>query len=100
MSVDGAAAKPAKNGTMHSVPLPAARVVLELNPAVRLQSGWGLTAAAAKPTNALTVQRGALLYALHLEQTSSTVRTWQPFGNEPGRRNAFGALDAYAGNRF
>ena len=82
VSVDGAAAKPAKNGTMHSVPLPAARVVLELNPAVRLQSGWGLTAAAAKPTNALTVQRGALLYALHLEQTSSTVRTWQPFGNK------------------
>jgi hypothetical protein len=45
VSVGGAAAQPAANGTMHPVTCPGGgattRVVLNLNPEVRLEQGWG-----------------------------------------------------------
>ena len=68
-TIDGAAAA---NGTLVAVRCAAGKntsVLVQLNPAVRLTAGWGVVSDAddptEPPTNAMTVTRGALLFALH-----------------------------------
>eukprot|EP00755_Sulcionema_specki_P025382 Sspe_Gene.83189::Locus_54572_Transcript_1_1_Confidence_1.000_Length_947::g.83189::m.83189 len=75
--VDGVPQK-APNGTMVTVsrrcaPGGVLRVVLQLNPSIRVEKGWG-----AHPTNAAAVVRGPLVYALKLVERFSTVRKWSP----------------------
>jgi hypothetical protein len=76
------------------VPCPAGTttiVDIELNPQIRVETGWGLPAQnattgrhprPARPaTHAAAVVRGSLLFTLPLTQIATVVRTWAPFNN-------------------
>lgn len=79
-TIDGA---PAANGTLVAVRCAAGKntsVLVRLNPAVRLTTGWGVVAdpddPTEPPTNAMTVTRGALLFALHPEEDRHVVHRY------------------------
>jgi len=79
----------APNGTVWTVtcaPHGSVRVVLELNPSVRVEKGWGVPARnasskypAAPATNAVAVYRGPLLFTIPLVQIATAVKVWQPY---------------------
>ena len=79
-TVDGAAAP---NGTLVAVPCAGGattRVRVELRPAVRVDRGWGVVVDPAQPqetpTDALTVSRGPLLFALHPAEDRRVVKRY------------------------
>ena len=77
-SIDG---KPAPNGTLVAVPcVGSSTLLVELRPTVRTQAGWGVVSDPADPgrppTNALTVSRGPLLFALHPAERRRVVKTY------------------------
>ena len=85
-TVDG---KPAANGTLHLVQIPAGKattVTVDFKPEVRVEDGWGSTGNApaglpggmAAATNAATVLRGALVYSLQLVEEFSSIKQWCP----------------------
>ena len=55
-------------------------LLVELRPTVRTQAGWGVVSDPADPgrppTNALTVSRGPLLFALHPAERRRVVKTY------------------------
>ena len=85
-TVDG---KPAANGTLHLVQIPAGTattVTVDFKPEVRVEDGWGsagnapagLPGGMAVATNAATVLRGALVYSLQLVEEFSSIKQWCP----------------------
>ena len=51
------------------------RIEVELNPAVRIERGWGDTLQT-PPAAAVAVTRGPLLFALHPEENRTVVRSY------------------------
>ena len=85
--------KPAPNGTLVAVPcVGTSTLLVALKPTVRTQAGWGVVSDPADPgrppTNALTVSRGPLLFALHPAERRRVVKTYDDA--LPGRPLAVG----------
>lgn len=78
------------NGTLYTVRCAAqsnVTLILELNPTIRVETGWGLPTrvevgdnnTVMPATAAAAVLRGPLLYTIPLQQIDTVVKTWAPF---------------------